>query len=133
MNTRGTMVDMVWVDEQMDDLIISCDVDEDNLTNHFSDHHALITNSSTHKPTADVPDHQDPEQHNWHKVDIAKLLTLIPDLLPPIQPLTTRDLIKKFDTNIGEAFKSALNTASPKKARPAKHKKWWRAEVLEPL
>ena len=65
--------------------------------------------------------------------NVKALLTLIPDLLPPIQPLTTRDLIERFDTGIRVAITLALNTASPKKAPLTKHKKWWRPDVLEPL
>ena len=36
----GTTIDLVWVNQQADDVLITCVVDEDDLLNHHSDHRA---------------------------------------------------------------------------------------------
>lgn len=46
-NTEGTSIDQVWVDKDLDDTLITCFIDKDNIVNHQSDHQALVTIFST--------------------------------------------------------------------------------------
>ncbi|KAG0143930.1 hypothetical protein CROQUDRAFT_7977, partial [Cronartium quercuum f. sp. fusiforme G11] len=41
--TRGTTIDLVFVNDALNDTLQMCMVNEEDLTNHHSDHQALIT------------------------------------------------------------------------------------------
>lgn len=41
--TSGTTIDLVWVNQQADDLLVACLVDTENTLNHHSDHKAVVT------------------------------------------------------------------------------------------
>ncbi|KAG0140284.1 hypothetical protein CROQUDRAFT_14147, partial [Cronartium quercuum f. sp. fusiforme G11] len=42
-NTLGTSVDLIWVNENADDIVMACLIDTNDEFNHNSDHQALIT------------------------------------------------------------------------------------------
>lgn len=46
-NTEGTTIDLTWVNQDFDEHLTTCFVDEDDLTNHGSDHQSIITTFNT--------------------------------------------------------------------------------------
>lgn len=130
--TKGTSIDLVWVNTDFDDTIVMCFINDNDLTNHGSDHQSIITIFS--KKARDLPGtHPDAgERRNWNKVCHLPLRTKVAQTLPAIRPLLLREDIKSFDLELREALKRALDKHSPRKAKMGKHKDWWRPEVLEP-
>lgn len=65
--TSGVTIDLVWVNQQIDNLLIACMVDvEDNLSHH-SDHHALVTVVSLNCDDGPPPETVPPSEKAWHK------------------------------------------------------------------
>lgn len=131
--TRGTTIDLVWVNKQLDETVQACLVDTEDITNHLSDHQSLITSFSTKPPGLEAATQNTPRKKNWHKVEIPTLLTNLMHSLPTVKKLTTQDDIDSFDRSLRQAITTALDKNSPNKAPPGKHKPWWRPEVLDPL
>lgn len=132
-NTEGTSIDQVWVNEDFDDSMITCFIDEDDLVSHHSDHQALITIFSTAAGTTPPPDQLSPKKKNWNKVNTATMKQDVALSLPVLNPLVTRDEIESFDDSLQNTIIDALNKNSPTKAAHGKHKAWWRPDVLDPL
>lgn len=126
------MIDLVWVNEDMDDLIQVCEIDKEDLKNHFSDHQAIITRLNLRKRFAEA---QDDGRHrkNWNKCNFNKLKDNPPGRLPKIEPLMSRESIEISDKQLQEEIKVLMHESSPKKATPGKHKAWWRLEFMAPL
>lgn len=122
--TTGTTIDLVWVNQQADDVIVACVVDEDDVLNHHSDHRALVTVISVKCDTALILERSHPSEKNWHKADQAGFLSELKAHLPPLTRISSNTDIYRLDTLIFIAVTSALNTSSPPKSKPFKHKKW---------
>lgn len=131
--TLGTTIDLVWVNEQLDDMISHCLVDTDDVTNHLSDHQSLITSFSTRTRPQPTPTGNSRRRKNWKKVSIPAVLTELTTTLPTVNRLATQEAIDDFDRKLREAITKALNNNSPNQAPPGKHRQWWRPEVLDPL
>lgn len=131
--TRGTTIDLVWVNEQLDDIIKHCFVDANDITSHLSDHQSLITTFTTKSQDAQTAPADSRRTRNWKKAEIPKLLTELATYLPAVTRLKTQEGIDTFDRSLRGAITTALKTVSPCKAPPGKHKYWWRPEVLDPL
>lgn len=93
-NTEGTSIDQVWVDEGLDDAIISCFIDESDLVNHHSDHQALITVFSAESGDKVTSKAQAHKKRNWHKVNVVDLKRTLTASLPKLRPLVTRKEIE---------------------------------------
>lgn len=130
-HTKGTSIDLVWVNENFNDILQACFIDEDSLTNHFSDHRALITIVGT--PGSDPQDETSGRGKNWNKVDREHLKREVIPLLPKIRDLNTREEIELFDAEIRSAVTRALDKNSPNRPPLGKHKAWWNPEKLAPL
>lgn len=131
--TRGTTIDLVWVNEQLEDGLLACIVDSDDFTNHLSDHQSLITSFSTKDVSLTSNTGETHRLKNWNKVVVPTLLTKLMTTLPTTKRLTTQEEIDAFDRNLRNAIMTALDNNSPYKAPPGKHKPWWRPDVLDPL
>lgn len=131
--TEGTAIDLVWVNSNFDEHLVTCFIDDDDITNHGSDHQAIISIFST--TSSNVPaNHPDAGDHrNWNKVCHLSLRSEVAQNLPVIRPLLSREDVELFDKDLREAVRAALDKHSPQKAKTGKHRDWWRPEVLEPL
>ena len=115
-------------------LIQVCEIDHDDITNHFSDHQAIITRLNLKQPASSLANsNTGVRKRNWNKVDFDKLKASIPGKLPKIEPLTSREQIETFDQQVRGLVASAMDDASPLKAPSGKHKAWWRPAIMEPL
>lgn len=131
--TCGTTIDLVWVNEQLDDVIQACLVDTDDVTNHLSDHQSLITAFATTTADLTSPPQENARRKNWNKVEVPTLLTELSTSLPAMTRLTTQADIDTFDRQLRQAIINALNNNLPNRAPMGKHKRWWRPDILDPL
>lgn len=133
MNTEGISIDQVWVDEAFDESMITCFIDKNDVTNHKSDHQAIITIYSTTSGDKTLSKSQTSVKKNWNKVNSAYMKQDLTTSLPQLRPLVSREEIETFDEELRRSIINALNDNSPKKAPYGKHKAWWRPETLDPL
>lgn len=129
----GVTIDLVWVNQQVKDILIACLVDTEDHLHHHSDHHALVTVVSLKCDDALDPGTVPSPERAWYKVDQAKFLAELKALLPhPSTPCSTAD-ISALDHLISDSIISALNSSSPYKLQSHKHKAWWNPTILDPL
>lgn len=131
--TDGTSIDLVWVNSDFDDALLTCFVDDDDITNHGSDHQSIITIFNIKQDDLQRDHPEAGERKNWNKVCHLSLRVEVANTLPVLRPLLSREDIESFDKELRDAVRAALDKHSPRKAKPGKHKAWWRPEVLEPL
>lgn len=131
--TRGTTIDHVWVNDQLDDSITACFVDTGDITNHFSDHQSLITSFSTKLTEPGLEPQESGRSKNWNQVERPAFLLELGRTLPPITRVTSQAELDNFDRSLRKAITDALNNNSPNRSPPGKHKRWWRPEILDPL
>lgn len=120
--TRGTTIDLGWVNEQLDGAITNCLVDTREITNLFLDHQSLITSFATKTQPSPATSNNAQQQKNWRKVNIPTLPTELATTLPAVTRLTTQEDIDNFDRILREAITTASNNNSPNQALPSKHK-----------
>lgn len=120
--TKGTTIDLVWVNKQLDEIIKACFVDVDNMTNHLSDHQALTTAFINRNPDPEKNTGSTPRKINWHKAKTTDLLTELLQTLPTSASLETQEDFDIFDPDLRGAIVNTLNNTSPNKAPPGKHK-----------
>ncbi|KAG0141189.1 hypothetical protein CROQUDRAFT_99109 [Cronartium quercuum f. sp. fusiforme G11] len=133
-------INLVFVNDALDDILQTCMVDEEDLTNHHSDHQALITifssqNIDLNQDQGPGPTQPTAQDKNWCKVNIPLLKSelMMPNSLPEIKTITTQEEIDAFDQELQGAVVQALNKHSPNQAPAGKHKAWWRPELHKPL
>lgn len=132
--TRGTTIDLGWVNKQINDVIQTRLINTDDTTNHFSNNHqSIITSFTTKTHNPETNNHESQHQKNWDKVATPNLLSKLTKSLPNIERLSTQDEIKRFDQNLRKAITGALNNNSPNRSPPGKQKYWCRPEKLDPL
>lgn len=129
----GTTIDLVWANQQADDLIVACMVDEDDVFNHHSDHRAMVTVIKKKFGAAPSPDASTAPKRNWHKLEHAKFLSELKALLPSLSTISSHTDIDILDNRLLTAITTSLNASSPIKSRFFKHKSWWNPVVLSPL
>ena len=132
----GTTINLVWVNQQADDLLIACLVDEDDLYNHHLDHRAMVTVIKTKCDTVTAHEKSNPSVKNWHKLDQACFTQELKAHLYPLPvplPLTTPADIDLLDSHLLSIVITALNTSSPDKVSAFKHKSWWNPAIMLPL
>lgn len=129
----GVTIDLVWVNQQVDDILVACMVDSDDHINHHSDHHALVTVVSLICDDVTDPGTDPSPVKAWYKADHAKFLTeLKARLKDPYPPQTITD-IDSLDLSISESIISASNSSSPNINRAHKHKAWWNPIIMDSL
>lgn len=131
--TSDVTIDLVWVNQQADDLLIACAVDAEGHHNHHSDHLALVTVVRVKSDDVTDPRAGAPMEKAWYKADQAKFLIELKALLPPISSLTSSHDIDTFDSTLSDSVINALNLSSPTKSRAHKHKAWWNPQIMGPL
>ncbi|KAG0139072.1 hypothetical protein CROQUDRAFT_102241 [Cronartium quercuum f. sp. fusiforme G11] len=102
--TRGTTIDLVFVNDALDDLLQACMVNEEDLTNHHSDHQALITLFTSLKTDLNLV--WGPRSPTWDK---------------------------NWTKELQGAVVQALNKHSPNQAPAGQHKAWWKPDLHKPL
>lgn len=83
-NSAGTTIDLVWVNQQADDLLIACLVNKEDMYNHHSDHRAMITVIKSKSDDGDSPEMTYASEKNWLKLNRAKFLSELKALLQPV-------------------------------------------------
>lgn len=129
----GTTIDLVWVNQRADDLLVACPVDTNNNFNHHSDHQALVTGVRINHDNVATSETNHTSQHNWHKFDHRKFLTELKALLPPLRHQLRKTDITIADSHILEAVTRALNKSSPATLKTHRHKYCWNPKTMAPL
>lgn len=131
--SSGVTIDLVWLNQQADDILIACLVDVEEDLNHHSDHRALVTVVSINCNDGAPPGTDPSPEKAWHRVDQAKFVQELKALISPLTPISTITDISNLDSHISDSIISALNLASPSKTRTHKHKAWWNPVIMGPL
>lgn len=71
----GTTIDLVWVNQQADDILVACLVDENNLLNHHSDHRAMVTVINVKSDAAPTLETDHSSARNWHESNQSKFFS----------------------------------------------------------
>lgn len=129
----GVTIDLVWVNQQADDILIACVVNSDHDLNHHSDHHALVTFVSINCDNGGSSGKDHSSDKACYRVNQAQFITELKALLhQPYTPLTPADIIR-LDLHISNSISTALNLASPEKSTTHKHKAWRNPTIMGPL
>lgn len=126
-------IDLVWINQQADDLLIACAVDVEGLLNHHSDHLALVTVVRVKSDVVTDPGSGAPLDKAWHKANQEKFLSELKALLPPLPSLDSHHDIDVFESTLSDHVINALNLSSPNKSRAHRHKAWWNPQTMGPL
>lgn len=86
----GVTIDLVWVNQQADDILVACLVDESDDLNHHSDHQALVTVVNLNCDDGALSEMDPSSDKAWHRVDQAQFITELKAHLPTIKPLKTK-------------------------------------------
>lgn len=81
----GVTIDLVWMNQQADDLLIACRVDSGDNLNHRSDHLAIVTVLTVNREDRTGAAEDQPSAKAWHKVDKAKFTHELKALLSPVE------------------------------------------------
>ncbi|KAG0145756.1 hypothetical protein CROQUDRAFT_133550 [Cronartium quercuum f. sp. fusiforme G11] len=132
--TKGTTINLVFVNDSLDEHIQMCTVNEEDLTSQLFDHQAIITTFLTCRTATGKEETHCKERKNWAKVDISLLKHELTMTLPLITNILTREAVKKKNVhNIRPAVIKVLNKYSPRRPPRGKHKEWWDPTLLNPL
>lgn len=129
----GTTIDLVWVNQQADDLITACLVDEEYAYNHHSDHRALVTVIRKKFDAAPCQESDKTPAKNWHKLEHAQFISGLKASLSPLSPITTHTDIENLDNHLTTVITAALEASSPARVSAFKHKSWWNPITMIPL
>lgn len=129
----GVTIDLVWVNQQANDLLVAFLVDSEAKLDHHSDHHAVVTILRTSQGDKAESQPTQATSKSWHKVDQPKFLMELKAHIVPLSPITSSTNIDSLDSHIIEILTQALNAASPNKSSTHRHKAWWNPTILGPL
>lgn len=129
----GVTIDLVWVNQQADDLLIACMVDSGDTLNHHSDHLAVVTVLTIN--CEDVLDDagDQPKAKAWHKANHTKFSHELKAHLSTVNTPSTPKEIDILDSHLLDIVTLSLNNSSPNKRSTHKHKAWWNPNLMGPL
>lgn len=129
----GTNIDLVWVNQREDVLLVACLVDTNNKLNYHSDHQASVTAIRRNHDNVATSVKNHTSESNWNIVDHKKSLTKLRALLTPLTHQPRKTVITILDPQILEAVTASLNKASPSKLKTHPHKGWWNPKTMVSL
>lgn len=122
----GFTIDLVWLNQQEDDILVACIVDAGENLNHHSYHLSLATIVSVKCDDTTHPQMDRTSGEACRKIEQPKFPVELKALLAPLSPLSSHVDINTCDGHILDSITIALNTASPNTTRTHKHKAWWK-------
>jgi ribonuclease HI len=124
--TGGTAIDLVWGNENAEDIVLKCQTVE-QTNDHGSDHHPIeIVLDLSPKKLPPIAYPYNYNKTNWELVKI-ELECLLPSLIDP-NNITPNDL-DNYSLSLSTAYQEAIAQQTPRK-RPCPHsKRWWNDDL----
>lgn len=129
----GVTIDLVWVNQQADDLLVACLVDSGDNLNHHLGHLALITVITVNRDERIGLEETRPRTKAWYKTDHTKFFRELKAHLLPISPPCSSVEVDFPDSHILDIITLSLNKSSPNKTTVHKHQAWWNPHTMGPL
>lgn len=111
--SSGTTIDLFWLNQQADEMLVACLVDSDDNLNHHSNHKAVVIvvsikcdNECSSRENLNL-------EQACHKTDHPKFITGLKALLPPPTAPSTRTDIVNLDSSIITAITNAFRPLIP--------------------
>lgn len=137
-NRQGseTTIDLQWHSPACYDWATVCSTDTTLTHSHFSDHAAIITEISIPDPDLTIAVQRC--RPNWSKADWKAYADTLTPLLSELQdtPLTSlkrQQDVDQYAAQLEAAIKQAQHGAVPDLKIRQSSRRWWNAEVLNPL
>lgn len=128
--SSGTTIDLVWANQQADDLLVACLVDAEESLSHHSHHKAIVTVISKKCDDVKSTETNPLSTHAWHKTNQPKFTAKLKALLPPPSlPLSHSD-IASLNFTLVSAITTSLNWSSPVNLTNSKQQAWWNPTIL---
>lgn len=130
-----TTIDLQWMNDQADDLTLSCVTDTSLAFSHTSDHAAIKTTLLLPSPATPPPTL--PPRFDWRKADRDALgEALEAALLPLVDQFRNHTSLQDLDDQVSRltsTIQEVIDNLVPKSKPNPSARRWWCKETLDPL
>lgn len=131
----NTTIDLIWVNEEANDLATACTTDTSLKHSYSSDHAAILTTLDLPESTTPLPSSK--PKRNWKKMNKDLLATHLSRSLPPLvhflQPSSSPDNIDAYVSTVTATLNQAIEAHVPLSSPPPNARRWWDEATLGPM